>query len=490
MNMEGVGTQKWYPLTSPGYYTADQSVNSSVEYEHCRLDLSRFQGKTVFLSAKAEEEDESVCTLTDEKGTVLETWRTPPEALAVPENAQYLYLNNHYVTNPDFYLLIPAEIGRGQNYLLFDENFIQGNFLDGNDFFGLSPAKDCTPEGLVLPLGIENALVLQKSTALDDWSMTAEITLPEGTESVCLGSRITQGRHSPRHASLCCLDLGADELILYRGNDGAKLPEEIMQRKSLGGVIEKGEITLRLERVNLDIRATVINPKTGDSVSVIQEINREETETSVAGGCKAGKIFDSPQVFALSGAPRIRRLFGAAKSNPKVIFFGDSITQGAHNLPQDGWAQMCAADIGDSICCGRGSGDIWSCLNQVRTLVPTLRPKAMVVTIGANNREDTASLKTVKGLYEKFVRIAECFGVILILNCVTSCRPHVDETNRIIRSLGTLRSRFDLALVKDHAEGGERILDYYVSDQVHLNNEGNKILHRLFMKDFSWLKNL
>jgi hypothetical protein len=151
---------------------------------------------------------------------------------------------------------------------------------------------------------------------------------------------------------------------------------------------------------------------------------------------------------------------------------------------------MCAADIGDSICCGRGSGDIWSCLNQVRTLVPVLRPKAMVVTIGANNREDTASLKTVKGLYEKFVHIAETFGIILILNCVTSCRPHVDETNRIIRSLGTLRSRFDLALVKDHEEGGERILDYYVSDQIHLNTEGNKVLHRLFMNDFSWLKNL
>jgi len=256
------------------------------------------------------------------------------------------------------------------------------------------------------------------------------------------------------------------------------------------GLVSKGDFTLRLERVNLAIRATVINPRTGESVSLTQPIMREESETTVAGGCKAGKMFDSPQVFALSGTPRIRRWYGAAKASPKVVFFGDSITQGAHNLPENGWAQMCAADIGNSLCCGRGSGDIWSCLNQVRTLVPVLRPKAMVVTIGANNREDTAFSETVKGLYEKMIHIAKAFGIILILNCITSCRPHADATNRVIRSLGALGSRFDLALVENCAEGGKKILDYFVADQIHLNTEGNKLLYRYFMTDFSWLRNL
>ena len=255
-------------------------------------------------------------------------------------------------------------------------------------------------------------------------------------------------------------------------------------------MLPKGEFTLRLERVNLAIRATVVNPATGKSVSVTQPIMELETETSVAGGCKAGKMFDSPQVFALSGAPLIRRLYGVAKFLPKVIFFGDSITQGAHNLPENGWAQMCAAEIGNSICCGRGSGDLWSCLNQVRTLAPALRPKAMVVTIGANNREDTVSLATAKGLYEKFVHIAQSLGILLILNRITSCRPHVDATNRVIRSLGILGSRFDLALVENNAEGGKRITEYFVADQVHLNTEGNKILHRYFMQDFPWLREL
>lgn len=480
--------EKWYPLTYPGYYGADRAETSSFEYEHCRLDLSRFRGKTVFLNAKAMEEDDSFCTLTDDKGAVLEQWSTPPEKLFVPENALHLYLNNHYANNPDFHLLVPMKAGKKQNPLLFDENFMMGSTLDGNDFLGACPAKDCTPQGLPLPIGMENAVVIHKATAFDDWCLTAEVTAPEGTEAICLGSRITQTCHAPRHASLCCVDLEADELRIYRGNNGSVMPEEILQRTPLSGLIAKGEFILRLERVNLDIRATVINPATGNSVSVTHPI--EDENAPIPGSCKAGKIFDSPQIFALSGSPLVRRLYGAAKANPKVIFFGDSITQGAHNMPEKGWAQMCAAHIGDSICCGRGSGDIWCCLNQVRTALPTLRPKAMVVTIGANNREPMVSLETVKGLYEKFIHMAENWGVILILNRVTSCRPHIDETNRNIQSLGHLGSRFDLALIENNTVGGTRIPEYYAKDQVHLSTEGNKQLHKRFMADFSWLRDL
>lgn len=483
--MDDMSLEKWYPLTYPGYFEKDLSEAASLRCERCRLELSRFRGQRIGFHAS--KETQGYCTLTDGNGKVLEQWENAPETLLVPQNARFLYLNNDYAENSDFYVLVPSEGRKRPTALLFDEKFTCGEVPDGNDFFDVFP--ECTAEGLVLPTGVENALVLNKSTALDDWSMTAEITAPLGTESVCLGTRITQGRPC-KHASLCCVDLVADELRLYRGSSGKVMPEEILQRASLGGLITNGELTLRLERVNLAIRATVIDPVTGESVSLTQPIMTEETETSVAGGCKAGKMFDSPQVFALSGAPLLRRLYGAAKASPKVVFFGDSITQGAHNLPENGWAQMCAADIGESICCGRGSGDIWSCLNQVRTLAPVLRPKAMVVTIGANNREDTVSLETARGLYEKFIHIAESLGIILILNRITSCRPHVDATNRVIRSLGVLGSRFDLALVENRAEGGKRMPGYYALDQVHLNTEGNRLLYQLFMTDFSWLKNL
>jgi len=489
VQIEPLARERWYPLTYPGYYAADLSECPSLSYERCRLDVSALRGQVIGLQAVSGTQ-EGCCTLTDEVGKVLSQWDVPPKTLHIPDAAMHLYLSNDYAKNPDFYILVPEGAFKKPNGLLFYEDFTNAGHLDGNDFFGESPAANCTQDGLLLPTGIEHALVIHKSTALDNWSLTAEITAPTGMEVICLGTRITQDRPC-RHASLCCVDLAAGELRLYRCGTGAEMPQEVVQRISLSGLITGGEFTLRLDRVNCAIRASVINPATGAQISLLQPLNEEESSTTVAGGCYAGKMYDSPQVFALSGAPLIRRLYGAAKTTPKVIFFGDSITQGAHNLPENGWAQKCAADIGNSICCGRGSGDIWSCLNQVRTLMPACRPKVMVVTIGTNNRDSTVSLDTVRGLYEKFIHMAEYWGAIPIINCIiASARPHVEGTNQILRPLSALKSRFDLALVEGNAVGGQRILNYYAADQLHLNAAGNYELYRRFMHDFGWLRDL
>ena len=481
--------EKWYPLTYPGYYTADFTRVHSFRHECCRLDVTRFQGKTIGLQVYSEEA-ESVCTLTDTAGTVLSQWKNPPETLRIPENALHLYLNNDYASHSDFCILIPTRKGKNANGVLFDHDFTDGASLDGNDFFGESPVRNCSTKGFPLPVGIENALVLNTSAALDDWSLTAEITAEKGTEIVCLGTRSTQERNCP-HASLCCLDLSADELILYRAGKGKEIPQEILQRISLGGQMKKGNFTLRLERIEQVISACVITPD-GKEFRVTQELMvTENPPASVAGACRAGKMYDSPQLFALSGAPLLRRLRGTAAPSPKVIFFGDSITQGAHNMPQEGWAQMCAADIGNSLCCGRGSGDIWSCLNQVRTLLPIFRPKAMVVTIGTNNLENKVSTETVRGLYEKFMTLANFWGVRLILNCIPVCsRSHIEKTNQLLRALPVSKSRFDTALTLDHVEGGEPIPDYFAVDGVHLSPEGNRVLYQLFMNDFPELREL
>ena len=197
-DMNDMGWEKWYPLTYPGYYGEDLEEFPSLCCEHCRLELSRFYGQTIGLQAVS---GEGCCMLVGTDGKILERWKSAPETLLVPEEARYLYLNNNYDENSDFYILVPKDVSRKPTSLLFREDFTCGAVLDGNDFIGASPAEQCTAEGLLLPLGIENALVLQKSTALDDWSMTAEFTAPLGTESVCLGTRITQGRPC-KHASL------------------------------------------------------------------------------------------------------------------------------------------------------------------------------------------------------------------------------------------------------------------------------------------------
>ena len=487
MNDEEIIWQRWYPLTYPGYYKKDLTESPSLHYEHCRLDVRHLAGACVGVQAASETAD-AVSTITDEKGNVLAQWEFVPEILEIPASACYLYLNNQYDINSDFYLLLPPEKTEKPEGFLFCEDFTAPSALDGNDFLG---ELQITDQGLVIPHGIENAMVIHKSTALDDWCLTAEITAPDGDEAICLGTRITQDRPC-RHATLCCVDMAARELRLYRGSNGQAMPEEILQHVSLTDLPKKGEFTLRLERINLAIHASVIDPATGKTVSLTQALMEEEAPpASIAGACRAGKMFDSPQVFALSGEPILRRIYGVAKMFPKVIFFGDSITQGAHNMPENGWAQMCAAQLGNSICCGRGSGDIWSCLNQVRTMLPTLRPKAMVVTIGANNNENTASTETVRYLYEKFIAMAEYCGVRLILNCIPVCpRPHIAGTNAVLRTMDIPKCRFDLALTENNEPDAPQVFDYYVSDKTHLNGEGNKILYRYFVEAFPWLRDL
>ena len=460
--------ERWYPLTGPGYYTEGLTVTGSPEWECCAVEVSPYRGCTVGVHAVG-------CgALTDAAGTVLSRWEAIPAALTIPETAQRLYISNHHTENPDFYITVPAGMGKRPNGLLFYEDLTAA----------------AAPDGTALPAGIENALVIPRSTALDDWTLTAELTAVDHTEEVFFGSRITQPRPC-RHATLCSVNFADATLRLYRGSDGSVIPTEVVQSADISAIIPTGRerchYTLRLEREDSAIRASVISGMTGESVSVFQGLIPEETETTVAGACIAGKLFDSPQIFAAAGRPLLRRFYGAAKTTPKVMFFGDSLTQGAHNLPRDGWAQLSAAYFGDSMCCGRGSGDIWSCLNQVRSLAPVCRPKAMVVTIGANNSVDVTA-----SLYEKFIHMAEYWGVILILNCIPACdkRPQCEAMNQILRRLPALKCRFDLVTTHGYVPGGPQIAEYYVADRTHLNGAGNRALYERFIHDFAWLKNL
>ena len=481
--------ERWYPLTYPGYYTDTMDIIPSVSSECCVLDVSAYRSRIIEIHART---SGGYCILTDEAGAVLCRWNDAPVELVVPETAKRLYLSNEHTENPDFYLMVPSGAVKKPCGLLFYEDFTNASSLDGNDFVGLLPTDACSENGLMLPMGIEHAVVINKSTAVDNWTLTAEVTLTDYTEEIFLGTRITQSKPC-KHASLCSVDFASRTLRLYRGSNGQTIPTDVIKSTDISELIpadgryDYREFTLHMERVNVAVRALVTNNATGKSVSVLQELIPEETAATIAGGCAAGKMYDSPQLFVTAGKPTLRRFYAAAKTTPKVMFFGDSLTQGAHNLPENAWAQMSAEYFGNSICCGRGSGDIWSCLNQVRSLVPLCRPKAMVITIGINNAVDVTA-----SLYEKFIHMAEYWGVIPIINCVPACdkRPQGEKMNRILRKLPTLKCRFDLVTSHYNTADGGQITEYYAADETHLNGEGNRVLYERFIHDFSWLQTL
>ena len=478
--------ERWYPLTYPGAYTETLQITDNPDWEHCVLDVSAYRGQSILLALCCD--GEGHCALTDEDGAVLACWQEPPAALTVPETARLLYLSNHHTVHSNFYLTVPQGLRSRPNGLLFAEDFTVPGGPDRNDFADLAIHGACTPQGLVLSRGIENAAVSSKATATDHWTISLEFFAPAGTEIVYLGTRITQP-HLCKHATLSSVDFAAGVLRLHRACNGREVPEEVIGRVDITPILRDSdsEFLLRLERSHAGIRAVLRNLATGAEVSVSEGLCQEETETTVAGGCRAGKMYDSAQFFVTEGNPVFRRFYAAAKTTPKVMFFGDSLTQGAHNLPQNGWAQMAAAYCGDSMCCGRGSGDVWDCLNQVRSLVPVCRPKVMVVTIGTNNPADMPV-----NLYDKFLQMAEYWGVIPIINCIPTCdkRPATEVMNRYLRQLPCLKCRFDLATRADSVPGGAQIPEYYVADATHLSGAGNRVLYQCFVGDFPWLKEL
>ena len=162
--------ERWYPLTDSGYYAEDLTVTASTEWECCAEDISPYRGCVIGLQAVGR------CALTDGTGAVLQRWETIPQQLTVPESAGRLYISNRHTENPDFYITVPADRVKKPNGLLFYRDFT-------------GPAA---PDGTALPVGIENALVIHRSTALDNWTFTAEITAVDHTEEIFFGSRITQ----------------------------------------------------------------------------------------------------------------------------------------------------------------------------------------------------------------------------------------------------------------------------------------------------------
>ena len=478
--------ERWYPLTYPGHYTDTLDITDGLDWEHCALDVTAFRGCTLGISALCG--DDGRCVLTDSAGAVLGSWQDVPAELTIPETAGRLYLSNHHTRHADFYLTVPAGTLPKSNGLLFYEDFTRSSAPDKNDFADCTLHGACTEQGLILSHGVENALVSSKSTAADRWTITAELTAREGTETVFFGTRITQP-HLCKHATLCSVDFTAGVLRLYRGSNGRELPSEVIQTADILPILREGdeEFTLRMERLATAIQASITNNATGQQVTLYEGLTQEETETTIAGGCRAGKMYDSAQLFVTAGRPVIRRFYAAAKTTPKVMFFGDSLTQGAHNLPENGWAQMSAAYFGNSMCCGRGSGDVWSCLNQVRSMVPVCRPKVMVVTIGTNNRPEMPA-----SLYDKFLHMAEYWGILPIVNCVPACnkRPQAEVMNRYLRQLPCLKCRFDLVTTHGSLPGGQQIMDYYVADATHLSGAGNRALYERFIRDFGWLKEL
>lgn len=470
-----------YPSSERGYYMKSGSAfttKTSDIYERCAVNVEDWQGMEIYINAYLT--SDAVVALTDGNGAVLSlyTLDTFPSThkVYVPSDAVSLYISNRVASNPNLYIAVPKYDGGNSllnvNYLNPVNHYIHsiynGTVTDG--------------KGLKIDAGTDNGLRYNKCIQLDNWSYCVRVETNTNQEIVNLGTKITQPA-SVNHATRMEVDFSAGTLKLYNNSTGNLAVQTPLT--NINGNI----YTLKLERIDRAVKGTVFNEKTGVSVSVTSN----DGTGSSAGVNAAGKMFDSPIFYVGSGSVYLKNASATCLVRPKVLFVGDSITQGAHTDYDKTWSVMAGEYFGNCLTGGRGSGDIWCCLNQVRSIVPVIKPKAVVVTIGTNNTYNQMTDDGFKGLYASIVNIIKSVGAIPIVNNIVACDSRsnaVTQANNIITSLNEMGCRFDLATSINNVWADGENTAYYYTDFVHLNDSGNELLYNIITSQFGWIKNL
>ena len=376
------------------------------------------------------------------------------------------------------------------NKFLFFEDFTKSNGFNISDFISLSGEQSSL--GNLIQSGIANAIVFNKTIILDNWYYCAEITTVANTERFCLATRITQAS-SANHSTLLEVDFNASKMRLYNCGTGQSTPDTATLAEEVDITNKSGnDYIVKLVRFNRAIKGFLYNCTTGASI----EIYCADTTTpgSNYGSNRAGKMYDNPVCYSYDGSIYIKKLYASCTKNPKVLFVGDSITQGAHNAYEDSWAIKCAEYFGNSLTGGRGSGKVSCTLAQLTTMLDYINPRVVVVTIGTNNTDITQSSRnTIKNQFLDIINLIKSKRAIPIINRVCNSTARYSTLtiiNEIISELDELSCRFDLATSIGNIweNGADKSLFY--TDNVHLNETGNEVLYNWFIREFEWIKNI
>lgn len=193
-------------------------------------------------------------------------------------------------------------------------------------------------------------------------------------------------------------------------------------------------------------------------------------------GTDGGLIRDGFAIATESGTPPIVKSFTVSTAYPKnlrVLYMGDSITEGLYSVP-DAFSQHGQAGIS-----GRSSGNVYGAQNRVLSELAILRPKYVSILIGTNNGNSIANLTN---LCQSILKL----GITPVLNNLPwKYNGSVVEDNRIIaevrKSLGLKGAAFDVATsINGLNEEQDKSI---FPDGVHPNAIGVQRMYRQLQKD-------
>lgn len=366
----------------------------------------------------------------------------------------------------------------GVEYFHYD--FLNTDSLDTTNFTsGYDSSYLVADSGFALQ-DYANSLIFNHNIVLDYVKIIASVTITTDFDAVIvLGSK---ARSVPKHGSNIIFDFANKQMKIMAqssSSDFSVLPTTEYVTADISSLVSTTSdfrFDLEVGRRRRQVYAAITNYRTGKRI----EITAEETEGNYV--YPAGWLYDVPRIAQSSGTQAyLTSIRCWIPTDVKCVFLGDSITQG-YGIPAGKcWATKCCDYFGNSVNMGRSGGTLPDDVSvQIAQLLPLMKPKYVVVTIGTNGGN------TAENLAEMVTNIKN-LGAVPIVNRIYRKSSSVTSVNSLIAALNELSSRFDYATSTDNKLGSSQNTSLYLADKVHLNEDGGQVVFERFIADCGFI---
>lgn len=196
-----------------------------------------------------------------------------------------------------------------------------------------------------------------------------------------------------------------------------------------------------------------------------------------------GLGYDYPSFAVLHGSADLYYLGIKIKkaSNCFLYIIGDSLTEGVAVEPSQVWSYMVAEHCPNTIVSGRGGATINSIIKRLTDECSILKPKYVMVMIGTNAGNTKEKLQNI-------ISKIEDINAIPIINCIPCTSTSIQsEVNNEILALNTYHVRMDIATALDYDLNNGPDTSLFLSDGVHINDEGYERMYKRVLSDCPFL---
>lgn len=326
--------------------------------------------------------------------------------------------------------------------------------------------------------GLANFYDFYPTTNADRCTFAVEFEFTGASDRFCIYRKPILGDVSAAEGTIGEADLANNQLVFYQtwtGGTTYTLPS-VRSTLALTNLTLATGVRYRLELTKTaKVNSLRIIDTTDDSEQTLS-VDNDPTNLSGLG-------YGRPGFANLAGSCTVKAAqFYPLATNPRVLIFGDSITEGSGTDQETSYAQLTLdglATPGNGWYSGDGGTTSTACLRRLRHDLRLAVPRYVVVYIGANNAASapltTAFETDIQAIYDTITNTGATPVICTLTpNSDATQNGRVATMNAVLLAKGWTLARFDIAL----STGGDGTTynASVMADGVHPNTTGHAAL--------------